>query len=192
MFHRQYPTDVAGIVLVDAVPDDFSARMDSVPGVDAMVGDWSSGLRQSAWLARLGVARLLHWCGTDSTPREIAAVNNAIDCWPSQMRARLLDGSSFEEDLRSARAAGSFGDLPLVVVSRDPTRVDTDWGALAPILNPIWNSSQLDLLALSSHSSHMIALMSGHDIPFDRPDVIVDAIRKVIAVTNGVSKVQRP
>ena len=43
-----------------------------------------------------------------------------------------------------------------------------------------WNT-QADLAALSSNSTHIIATKAGHNIQVDEPQLVIDAILKVIA-----------
>lgn len=67
-----------------------------------------------------------------------------------------------------AAAAGGFGDLPLVTIS------STDPGE--------YRLRQQEALArLSTRGRHVIASHSGHWIPLDQPDVVIDAITGLIA-----------
>lgn len=188
----QHQQEVGGVVLADAVQDDFVAKIAEIGGEEweRMVDVGASILRLQMWLAPLGVPRLLGWCADTSPPARIAALNTALACRTTSFRGIWFDASSFDENLREARAAGTFRDLPLVVISRDPKRVDTDHGAWAEKFNPIWVESQKDLLKLSSHSSQVIAYGCGHNIPLDCPDVIAAAVRKVVATSNAGGQLQ--
>jgi pimeloyl-ACP methyl ester carboxylesterase len=80
------------------------------------------------------------------------------------------------------RATKRLGDLPLIVLTRAP-------GASIPNLSPelsakvdqIWQDLQNDLARLSSNSTHIIATYAGHNIPVDEPQLVIDAILKLIA-----------
>jgi pimeloyl-ACP methyl ester carboxylesterase len=68
--------------------------------------------------------------------------------------------------------AGSYGDLPLVTIS------STDPGD--------YRLRQQDALAcLSRRGRHIVASNSGHWIPLDQPQVVIDAIREVLADAKG-------
>ena len=61
-----------------------------------------------------------------------------------------------------------FGSLPLVVISGE---TNSDAAQLA---------RQARLAARSTRGRHIVAEGSGHWIPLDRPDVVVDAVREVV------------
>ena len=66
-----------------------------------------------------------------------------------------------------ATAAGGYGDLPLVTIS------STDPGD--------YRLRQQEALAgLSRRGRHIVASKSGHWIPLDQPQVVIDAIRDVL------------
>jgi pimeloyl-ACP methyl ester carboxylesterase len=44
----------------------------------------------------------------------------------------------------------------------------------------IWENQQNDLASLSSNSTHVIATKAGHYIQVDEPQLVIDAILKVI------------
>jgi pimeloyl-ACP methyl ester carboxylesterase len=90
------------------------------------------------------------------------------------------------------RAAGSLGDIPLVVLTRDVINPERQlalrrqffWRDFPAELNEIlereWLALQEELAELSSNSTHIIVEDSSHLIPTDRPDSVVDAILKVL------------
>lgn len=45
-----------------------------------------------------------------------------------------------------------------------------------------WNSYQRNLAKLSLRSTHLIAKDSAHRIPYEQPDIIVDAIKEMITL----------
>ena len=71
-------------------------------------------------------------------------------------------------------SARGFGDLPLVTIS------STDPGD--------YRLRQQDALAaLSTRGTHVIASKSGHWIPLDQPQVVIDAIRDVLILARSDS-----
>jgi pimeloyl-ACP methyl ester carboxylesterase len=102
-------------------------------------------------------------------PREARAIAQRFWTRPQFFEAL---GSQIESISASASAVPvdqGFGDLPLVVVSGE---LNSDAGQLA---------RQQRLAARSTRGRHVVAERSGHWIPLDRPDVVVDAIRGVVA-----------
>jgi len=86
------------------------------------------------------------------------------------------------------RATGSLGDLPLVVLTHSPTFT---WHADSNVppeivgkIEGVWQRLQNDLAGLSSNSSHIIATKAGHWIQADEPQLVIDAILKVIDEAN--------
>lgn len=79
------------------------------------------------------------------------------------------------------RAIHTLGDLPVVVLASEvflreaPTRPEA-----GPRLHEIWQDLQGELAGLSSNSVCSVVESSGHFIQRDRPEVVVDAIRRVL------------
>ena len=46
---------------------------------------------------------------------------------------------------------------------------------------------QEELARLSSNGSHIVVKGNGHDIQIDKPEAVVDAIRKVVGQAGGAS-----
>lgn len=96
--------------------------------------------------------------------------------------------ASFEE----VRAAGPFGDIPLVVLTHDIHNTELqlalfrryirfDFPAeLVEALEETWLPLQEELTELSTNSVHIIVENSTHMIPWERPDAVVDAILQVM------------
>lgn len=82
-------------------------------------------------------------------------------------------------ELRAAHNAASFPQVPLVVVTHelyDPAG-PPGW---AEVFDAMYRDLQSELAELVPGSPLVIAEGSGHDIPADRPAVVVDAIRDVV------------
>jgi carboxypeptidase C (cathepsin A) len=50
----------------------------------------------------------------------------------------------------------------------------------AHLAEKTWQKFQEDLILLSSNSKMMIALKSGHQIPYDQPEIVVEAVHQMI------------
>jgi pimeloyl-ACP methyl ester carboxylesterase len=75
----------------------------------------------------------------------------------------------FEEAASSAPRHQLPGDLPLVVISAGDQPDDV-------------KAAHQRLADSSSRGRHLVAAKSGHWVPFDQPEVIVNAIREIVGV----------
>ena len=82
--------------------------------------------------------------------------------------------------LRAQRTSTAhvLGDLPLIVLSRGLAEGPGPAGQKAEEEH---NQDQAGLVALSRLGKQVVAKRGGHHIPLDEPDLVVAAIRDVIA-----------
>ena len=91
-------------------------------------------------------------------------------------------GASFAQ-MREARAESPLRSMPLVVLtagqSADPATLPPDWPEEEDAA--LWTELQEDLAGLVPGSRHVVAEESGHYIHQSQPDLVVEAIRAVVA-----------
>jgi len=76
---------------------------------------------------------------------------------------------------------GSLGDMPLVVLTSPHKERAADLPAgLSDKWDEIWVELQNEWARISSHSTHIMADESGHFIQQDQPDLVIDAILRVV------------
>jgi pimeloyl-ACP methyl ester carboxylesterase len=98
----------------------------------------------------------------------------AANCRSRAYAAFYREWSQLGESGAEMRGVTNLGNIPLVVISRDPVLGhDRDEKTRHA-------QQQRDALKLSSNSRLMVAEGSGHDIPLARPDVIVDAVKSLL------------
>ena len=56
---------------------------------------------------------------------------------------------------------------------------------IAERLEQVRQDSQQELLGLSSNSTHIVARESGHSIQMEQPDLVIEAIRRVVEEVTG-------
>jgi pimeloyl-ACP methyl ester carboxylesterase len=171
MFAHKFPNDVAGIVLVDAsLPEMMST------------GRWQH-LARIRWMqmaVMIGLARWRGWCGGNAV-MEIRELKQAITCHPALYETYRREWTSFPESGAEIRAIAGIESIPLIVIAREaPAERSGDREAQ-------WNRLQQERTKLSSNSEFVVAQGSRHDVPGDRPDVIVAAVRKVVAQASGTA-----
>jgi pimeloyl-ACP methyl ester carboxylesterase len=197
LFAARHPELTAGLVLVDpAHPEDW---IDPAPAELANIARGRRLCRQGARAARFGVARavaalagagalvparaLVRLVSRGGLERRDESILAPMWKLPPEARRPLRHfwtqpkffdalGSQIEtirasaaEVLRESPAA--FGDLPLITIS-------------ATTLPESKRRRQDALAARSTRGAHVVAKNSGHWIPLDEPDVVVEAIRDVL------------
>lgn len=170
VFTHAYPAEVAGVVLVDSMsPAQFALSPADTTDTSAQPVSQAHAFSILPLLARLGVARLIvNVLGLVGTmpPEDIAS--SAYFYRPRNLQAYADESQAMADSAAQANAVQSFGDLPLIVLSR----------GLDP--EPDWQAMQSDLLQLSSNSEQWIAEQSGHNIEIDQPQAAVAAIVKMV------------
>ena len=102
----------------------------------------------------------------------------------AQVKMHISNDNPFEADelalLRGqgTRTAHVLGVMPLIVLSRGLPEDSSPAGQTAETAHA---TDQARLVALSSVGKQVIAKRSGHHIPLDEPDLVVAAIRDVVA-----------
>jgi pimeloyl-ACP methyl ester carboxylesterase len=77
----------------------------------------------------------------------------------------------------------NLDNKPLVVLTHDPNGrppgglVPPQWESLT---EPVWQQLQVELAAISTNSKHRVVEHAGHNIQFEQPQVVADAILDVV------------
>lgn len=197
VFASRYWSDTAALVLVDpAHPEDW---VKPAPKEQLRIDRGVRLCRQGGRAARLGLARVVRAlvsAGALSAARALVSVASRgalsrqdegilapVSRLPPEARRPLKQfwtqphffdalGSQIESVCVSAAEAlaaaeGGYGDLPLVTIS------STDPGE--------YRLRQQEALArLSTRGRHVVAAKSGHWIPLDEPQIVIDVVRDVV------------
>jgi len=159
--------------------------------------------KRGALLARFGLVRsalLLAILGARALPKGIArATSGAVatvisriveevgkmprDVWPA-VRAHWSRPESFKtmagylvQLTQCVNEVGyeSLGEIPLIVVTAEKASASE-------------RAEHFRIVSLSSRGEHVIAERSGHWTQLDRPDVVIDAVRRVLAKSTGAPR----
>jgi pimeloyl-ACP methyl ester carboxylesterase len=153
-FIARYPDDVTGLVLMDAISPDFYQRM---------LGELPpASPDESRYLAEYRREMAEFWAGTSGSNSE-----------------RLNVAASME----AALGFGSLGDLPLVAVSHTGTSGMFSAGLpgnLEARLEQMWVQMVQQQALLSTNGSFVQASKAGHDVQQGEPQLVIDAILKVV------------
>ena len=154
LYASQYPDEVVGMVLVDSDHPDYE------PETLAVLPPESPG--------EPDILKSMRTYGLYPDP---------------SYNPERLD---FIASAAQVRAADPLGDLPLVVLTRSPN--PASGCCVDPTLPPdisakmvqVWQDLQIDLTGLSSNSTHIVATKAGPFIQVEEPQLVIDAILKVI------------
>ena len=197
LFLQRFPQEVAGLVLLDpAYPEDWAVpsaahaalvrrgvrlcryarhaarlRITHVVAALAHAGALGSA-RLAAFVASRGALQRVDeevMAPAAKLPPDVRAIAQRFWTEPKFFEALGSQIEAIGESAASVAVDQQFGDVPLVVVSGE---TNSDAGQLA---------RQARLAARSTRGRHVIAKRSGHWIPLDRPDVVVEAIREIVS-----------
>lgn len=199
LYQSMYPADVAGMVLVEAAADNpwrktpekgLVRSSDLATGKPIPGPKTSDPLRYSEIPQRF-VAMIeaqvpeLSAHANDPPRDKLPADARRMRTWSyAQVKMHISNDNSFEADelalLRAERnrTEHPLRDMPLVVLTRGLSEDSSPAGRTG---DEEHSRDQASLVALSRVGKQVIAKRSGHHIPLDEPDLVVAAIRDVIA-----------
>ena len=172
LYASRYPSEVIGMVLIDAAHPDQENRFPLE--LKNMEGTWLREAQFLAYTMPFGIPRLMGLCD-DEPPQRAAECN-----WHTA-REGVAELKAFSESAAQTAATGSLGDMLLAVLSHDPDKPSAELPPdLARPTNDAWEKMQEELSHLSTRGTQTIAKNSAHYIQIDRPDIVIEAIRKVV------------
>jgi pimeloyl-ACP methyl ester carboxylesterase len=153
VYANLYPQEVVGMVMIDpAHPDLYERLLAALPPESA---DDPAALKDFRTAMKVG------WFDFGEIPA-----------------GEYMDQRTSAAE---ARACGSLGDIPLVVLSAAEANYGGLPGDLEQKLQQEWNAMGKELSQLSSNGTFVLAEKSGHTIHYDEPQLVIDAILKVVA-----------
>lgn len=168
LYAARFPAQVSGMVLVDSSHPDQSRRTADL----ARMRSLAFRLRL---LAPIGLARLLLDVpagNPESRDRSVRKAEGELLMTTRSLRTLTLEMAGLGDSLGEAtRERPRLGRKPLVVLTQGRHRPQS-WDD--------WYGMQEDLAALSDSSDWQITDAAGHFIHQDQPELVVDAIRRVV------------
>ena len=187
LYAAEYPKEVAGMVLVDSALD---LRVLDKDLRDAAEGATPSPLTLKA-MAPFGIVRLLSGgSGEGGPPEGFGEERNAIYNSTRHIYAFADESATINESVAEATdAAPSLGEKPLIVLSAGSRQYPGFTKGQAKRFNERANRFEAGLPELSQNSKLVVAKDSAHYIQFDRPGLVVDAIRRVVEAARDGGRV---
>jgi pimeloyl-ACP methyl ester carboxylesterase len=194
-FARYYPQDVVGMVLVDCLHEDsrvvignkavrirdMARGRTAPPPRSTMPGSSPSATTKT------GVAAPAD--PPPSRPEQIGPWLEKMHRWaeglPNYETARQGEMDWSPEDVadmfaKRDRPEYRLGDIPLIVLSRGSLGYENERDVPAAQLDAERKTLQAELARLSTNGKLVIAEKSGHNIQYDNPGLVVDAIHQVV------------
>jgi pimeloyl-ACP methyl ester carboxylesterase len=182
-FTRLYPQEVAGLVFVDASHPDQVDRMAQAVGKKLEAG--KEVMKAASALSWTGIPRLVE-AHTDN-PTFPAQAKLAQDAYFSRsLGSALQELDSLDATFAAAAQLRQLGDRPLVVLTAmkpyppamlKATQMTAEQGRR---MQAVWKDMHDDEASWSHHSRHELVPDATHYIQFDRPDVVIAAVREVV------------
>jgi pimeloyl-ACP methyl ester carboxylesterase len=178
VFVHDYPSEVAGVVLIESMsPAQFAASTASTSTQTAQVSQTHASSVLPI-LARIGMIRLLaRPLGLTPTSLPNEAAYTARYVRPGTWQTVADESQGMPDSARQAGAVKSFGDLPLLILSRKLGNSAAD---------QVWHLNQKGLLLLSTRSRQSFADQSGHNVELDQPEAAVGAIVDMVKIVHSL------
>ncbi|HSL30909.1 MAG TPA: alpha/beta hydrolase [Anaerolineales bacterium] len=189
-FAAKYPDEVAGLVMVDSAHEQQAKRFPErlVKMLESMKG--MVGVMK--WIGRSGIFAL----NPKRTPTD--DLSKLPDRTAEQIRAVIASSRSHIETTVSetlsviaaeTQPVSTLGALPLTVISHgklDPNAVPASLGPeVREEYERAWQQLQLEITSLSTRGRRIIAEHSGHNVLFDQPKIVTEAILKMARIVSA-------
>jgi pimeloyl-ACP methyl ester carboxylesterase len=180
VYHGRYPDQVLGMVLVDSTQEDQYTLLPSAWNEisAAVLKRYQNQALMAPLFIGLGIGRLmLRARGHDQ--------GSYLILQSKYLQARASELEAIQISARQARDSGNLAAKPLVVLTAGKNSDQTLQSGLTPQDFAEWQRVWVEelqprLARLSTNGERIVLPDSGHDIPAERPDVIVSAVRQVI------------
>ena len=205
LFANRYPDEVAGMVLVDVSHEDEVARMPDQMRNSYLLVERAEVplLRLGGVLARFGIMRLAvsrEWVTLlepfKVLPEPERTMAFAYRVIPSFFRTAAREDILYPRSGEQARHAGPIGDKPLIVLTG--AGMDESGKSPLPFITGESLRESISLLApikrelheelarrLSPQGEHIVTEQSGHLIQLSEPDLVADAIWRVVTLARA-------
>ena len=172
-FAKLFARETAAVIFVDGSHPDVALPFRTQDKL------W---LRMMQLTMPFGLPRWRKWCGDG--PLDFRGVKTAITCRSQAQKTYYEQWRAFAKCAEQIRALDTLGDVPIAVIARDPNRDNVNRSR-----EERWQSLQRQFMKYSKNATYVVAPGSGHSVPSQRPDIIVDVIRKMVEqMRSGIAR----
>lgn len=184
LFAQTYYDEMAGVILLDARPEDYSKETDDIlrkNDIDPVLMG-SPSKHMMSLLKQTGFIRLMGESILTEVPEEHR--NRAMNI---EFRAKYFH--ALEDELRNMSKLEdlireqSLGNIPLTVVTHG---IPLDGSMLGLSkeddhkMEEIWQDQQRKMLKLSTNSQFVVAENSGHGIMIEEPELVINVVKEML------------
>lgn len=187
---KTFPHKVAGLVLIDSTSVDLQRlnRIQLTSDEDSDSQWIEKCIRYSMMCTEQLVKEINQQINENQKQLSLAAQSEILrfQTNPNLYKAMASEIQSWESCASKIKQAGTFPDIPLIVIGRDPAYTinqavqDNVPEADARAIEDVWQSLIKEQTLLSAKSKFLLAKYSGHSVHLERPDVIIEAISSII------------
>ncbi len=187
LYASKYPDEVSGVVLVDSSHEDQLQEMPDWP--QSFFEKLLTHPNIAPFLTSIGLTRILNHLPQSQEhvkafPLDIQQTYLATMSTTKYIRTVTQEHEKFEQSLKQLKnAGGRLGNKPLIVITAGKPLSSEDTGypkEFTDKLANLWEAHQKDLVTKSTKGKRIIAEHSGHMIPHEQPEIIIEAIREVV------------
>jgi pimeloyl-ACP methyl ester carboxylesterase len=183
-FAAKYPDEVAGLVMVDSAHEQ-QVKYFPEPVVK-MVNSMKGMMGIMKLMSRLGIFALnpglISTGDNGKLSKELVAKMQGVMA-SSKSHADALVAETETVYAAQTQPVSTLGDILLTVISHG----QLDANALPPSFGPqvreeyesAWQNLQVEIAALSTRGRRIVAERSGHNVIYDQPEAIVEAIQEL-------------
>lgn len=188
LYESKYPNEVVGLVLVDASHEDQLEKIPTWP--QSLFEKLSTNPYIAPFFASFGTFRILNYLPQIQEsyrlfPAEIREQYLATTSTTKFIRAVNQERAGFGVSLKQLKNSGRvLGNKLLVVITagKSLTSEETGWPQdFRDKFVNMWEENQKDLVTKSTRGKQIIATHSGHNIPIEQPDIIVEAVEEIFS-----------
>jgi pimeloyl-ACP methyl ester carboxylesterase len=170
-FAHLFPSQTAGVVLLDSMSPEQYTKIDGWPAFYEMYRRYSAVLPA---LSRFGIGRVIYASGYEGLPARARDAERAFLATPRGARSVRDEFSEIRTAMTQARSLTTLGDKPLVVLTAEK-------GAQGG-----WIAAQNELAALSSNSRHQLLPNASHAMVVEDRDTAGEASRSIVDVVDSL------
>ncbi|ANF97986.1 alpha/beta hydrolase [Paenibacillus bovis] len=183
LFAQTYPDEIAGMVLIDARPENDAERTEAIYK-EEHAGSSTPSPYISIFLDEVGAFRLFpNFMLTGRVEPEDRQDFVNVVASPKYFKAVSEEGklaSTTEDAIRNQK----LGNLPVRIIARGQEQDLTRFGISEEANNKIeqsWQIGQREMLAISNNSKLIVAKRSEHMIIHDQPKLVIRVIEELLA-----------
>lgn len=189
LYAHYYPEKVIGIVLTDGLHETAMLKMPLT--LQGLKYFFISGFVMSILGSLLGIIRLLKTAGIfelikpelrQFSPETLYPVKRSF-CRPQHWITMIREMLNLDTSSEQLKKANQFGSLPIVSIKANHFFKPSIWTSLIPLqaTNQLRERMHNDLLNISSDSTQLLAHQSSHFVWTDQPDIILSAVKIILA-----------